>query len=173
MNIKAFNNILPQLGNNVFIDDSAVVIGQVVLGDESSVWPNSVIRGDINTIKIGRYTNIQDNSVLHVNHASKYAPNGSALKVGNYVTVGHRVILHGCQIDDYCLIGMGAIVMDDAHLPQNTYLAAGSIVPSGKMLEGGYLWMGTPAKRIRPLTESELEFIRYSAEHYAKLKDQY
>lgn len=173
MNIRTYNNITPSLAEEVYIDETALLIGDVEIGTNSSVWPMSVIRGDVHYIRIGASTNIQDHSVLHVSHASKYSPKGYPLHIGNYVTVGHRVILHGCTVGDNCVIGMGSTVMDGAIINSGIMLGAGSLVTPNKELESGYLWMGTPAKKIRPLTESEKNQLRYSAEHYVQLKDRY
>ena len=173
MTIRTFNNITPAIADSAYVDEQACVIGDVTLGAHSSVWPMATIRGDIHTIKIGAYTNIQDGSILHVTHDSEYTPGGFPLTVGNYVTVGHNVILHACTIQDYCLIGMGAIVLDGAILEPETMLGAGCVVTGGKTLESGYLWLGQPAKKIRPLTDEEKQFLRYSAEHYTKLANQY
>jgi carbonic anhydrase/acetyltransferase-like protein (isoleucine patch superfamily) len=132
-----------------------------------------VVRGDVNSIRIGKFTSVQDGSVLHVTHRGPHNPDGYSLQIGNYVTVGHKVTLHGCQIDDYCLIGMGSTVMDGAHVQEKVIIGAGSLVPPGKTLDSGYLWMGTPVKKIRPLDAKETEFFTYSAKSYQKLKQQY
>lgn len=174
MNIRKFKAYTPQIGQDVYVDESAVVIGQVTIGDNSSVWPNTTIRGDVNWIKIGDNTSIQDGSVLHVTHDhSDKQSGGSPLTIGSQVTVGHNVILHGCTIEDNCLIGMGAIVLDDAHLEKNVFLAAGALVSPGKRLESGYLYVGSPAKKLRALTAEEIEGLQYSSEHYVRLKNDY
>lgn len=172
MTIRAFKKIWPTLGDNTYIDLAAVVIGDVHLGRECSVWPCAVIRGDVNHIRIGDYTNIQDNSVLHTTHASEKT-NGAPLTIGDYVTVGHSVVLHGCTIENFCLIGMKSVVLDNVHVEPYVVIGAGSVVSPGKRLESGYLYLGLPAKKVRPLTEQERKFLKYSAEHYAKLKDDY
>jgi carbonic anhydrase/acetyltransferase-like protein (isoleucine patch superfamily) len=168
-NIRAFAHKRPRIAPGAWIDAAALVIGDVAIGPGSSVWPMSVLRGDIQAIRIGRDTNIQDGSVLHVTHDSPYSPGGQPLIVGNGVTVGHRVILHACTIGDHCLIGMGSIVLDGAVLEPRVMLGAGSLVSSGKRLEGGYLWLGAPARRVRPLSERELAYLEYSAQHYVRL----
>jgi len=173
MAIRVYQGISPKIDTGTFVDDSALVLGDVTLGSDCSIWPMSVVRGDVNKITIGNKSNIQDGSVLHVSHPHKTIPDGFALKVGNNVTVGHKVILHGCSVSDNCLIGMGAIVMDGAFIHPYVLLGAGSLVSPGKELEGGYLWLGSPVKKIRPLTEEELKWIDYSARHYVALKNKH
>lgn len=163
----------PEVGDAVFVHASAIVIGDVHIGDNSSVWPNVVIRGDVNFIRIGKKTNIQDLSMLHVSHRSAQDPEGAPLKIGDHVTIGHSVILHGSTIEDECLIGMGSIVMDKAVVQKHVLLAAGSLVPEGKVLESGYLYVGRPAKKVRLLTEEELMQFMNSANNYVQLKNQY
>ncbi len=171
MSIRKFGNILPLLKQHVYVDESAVVIGDVVLEEDVSVWPTAVIRGDVNKIRIGKRTNIQDGAVLHVSHANDANPNGDPLIIGNDVTIGHRVVLHGCTIDDECLIGINSVVLDKAHIKRHVLIGANSLVPPGKVLESGYLYLGSPVKQIRKLTEEELAYFTYSAEHYVKLKN--
>jgi carbonic anhydrase/acetyltransferase-like protein (isoleucine patch superfamily) len=173
MNVRPFRGKVPVLGESVFIDETAVVIGDVELAGDVSVWPAVVIRGDIHSIRIGARSNIQDGSVLHVTHASKYHPEGFALNVGADVTVGHKVVLHGCEIGDRCLIGMGSVVMDGVVIEADVILGAGSLVPPGKHLEGGTLWLGSPVRRVRPLSEEELEYLAYSSARYVELKNAY
>lgn len=173
MAIREFEGVLPNIEPTAYVDDAALIIGDVEIGHDSSVWPYTVIRGDVNRIRIGDMTNIQDQSVLHVNHAGPYNPGGNALSVGNKVTVGHRVILHGCTIHDNCLIGMGATIMDGAVIQSNSIVGAGSLVTPGKELQGGYLWVGSPARRVRALSEKEIAAIDYSASHYVRLKDRH
>ena len=171
MTIRTFQDKAPNIADSVYIDDSAVIIGDVTIGADTSIWPMVVIRGDVNSISIGRCTSIQDGSVLHVSHDCTYTPGGFPLKVGNGVTVGHKVILHGCTVGDYCLVGMSATIMDGAVLQDNVMLGAGSLVGPGKTLESGYLYVGSPAKKIRELTEDEQGFLQYAAEHYVKTKN--
>ena len=172
-NIQSFHGHSPLLAAGVYVHHSANVIGHVNCGENVSVWPGAVIRGDINFIKIGAGSNIQDCAVLHVNHQSAYDPAGSPLIIGENVTIGHSVILHGCTIDDESLIGMGSIVMDKVVVQKNVLLAAGSLVPEGKVLESGYLYMGSPVKKIRALTAQEQAFFMVSAQNYIELKNQY
>ena len=172
-NVQAFRGVLPRVGRGSWIHDSARVLGDVVLGDNVSIWCSAVIRGDVNSIRIGAGSNIQDNSVLHVSHKTVRDPMGAPLMIGANVTVGHSVILHGCTISDECLIGMGSIVMDKVMIEPRVLLGAGSLVPEGKVLSGGHLYIGRPAKLIRPLTDEELAYFSYSAEHYVKLARDY
>ena len=173
MTLKSFRNQTPILGNNVYVDDSAIVIGAVVLGDDVSIWPTAVVRGDVEKITIGNNTNVQDGAVLHVSHQGKFSERGHPLSIGTDVTIGHRAVIHGCTVGNYCLIGIGAIIMEDAVLEDYVMLGAGALVPPNKRLESGYLYVGSPAKQSRPLSESEKEFLRYSASHYVSLKNVY
>ena len=171
MTIRSFEKHTPQIAKTAYVDQSAHVSGDVVIGKHSSIWPTSVLRGDVHRIRLGDYTNIQDGSILHVTHDSPFQPKGADLTIGHYVTVGHRVILHGCSVGDYCLVGMGSIILDNAVIQSKAIVGAGSLVPSGKTLTGGFLWLGTPARKIRELTDDEMKFFEYSANHYKKLKD--
>ena len=171
--IRLFENTVPTIDPTAFIDETALVIGAVTIGADASLWPNVVARGDVNTITVGERTNIQDGSILHVNHDSEYDPGGSIVTVGSDVTVGHRAILHGCTVEDGCLVGMAATIMDGAVLRSGVLLAAGSLVTPNQELEGGYLWVGAPAKRVRPLKDSEREFLKYSPAHYVELKNRH
>jgi carbonic anhydrase/acetyltransferase-like protein (isoleucine patch superfamily) len=173
MPIRKFNGKQPIIGYSVYIDDSAVVIGDVTLGNNVSIWPTTVVRGDVESIKIGDGTNVQDGSVLHVSHAGRFSTQGHPLTIGKGVTIGHKAVVHACTIGDYCLIGMSAIIMDDAVLEDYVMLAAGALVPPGKRLESGYLYVGSPARQARPLKESEKEFLEYSAKHYVHLKNEH
>lgn len=172
-NIQRFANHWPQIASNAYIHTAATIIGDVSIGENSSVWPGAVVRGDVNFIRIGENTNVQDLSMLHVSHKSSWDPAGAPLTIGNNVTIGHSVILHGCTIEDECLIGMGSIVMDKVVVQKHVLLAAGSLVPEGKVLESGYLYVGRPAKKVRALTAEELAHFIYSANHYVRLKNQY
>lgn len=165
-NIRPFLNIHPKVASTAYIDPAAVVIGDVTIGEESSIWPCTVIRGDVNHIVIGNMTNIQDLSVLHVEHKSIDKPEGHALIIGDCVTVGHNVSLHGCTIENETLIGSGSIVLDGAIVKKHVLLGAGSLVPPNKVLESGYLYLGSPAQRVRPLTQEEIDFFKKSAENY-------
>lgn len=172
-NIQTFQGKTPQLAESTYVHETATIIGEVSIGENSSVWPSTVIRGDVNFIRIGKNTNIQDLSMLHVNHKSNDDPEGSPLIIGDHVTIGHTVILHGCTIEDECLIGMGSIVMDKVVVQKQVLLAAGSLVPEGKVLESGHLYIGRPAKKIRALTQDEIAGLKASADNYVKLKNLY
>jgi carbonic anhydrase/acetyltransferase-like protein (isoleucine patch superfamily) len=171
--IRSFLDLHPVIAEDAWIDDSAVIIGDVEIGAEASVWPLCVLRGDIHSIKVGARTNIQDSSVLHVTHDSAFNPGGFPVEIGGDVTVGHKVMLHGCRIGSHCLIGMGSIVLDGAVIEPRTILGAGSLVPGGKVLEGGHLWHGSPARKVRALTGRELDFLDYVAKNYVKLAKGY
>ncbi|MGD8514039.1 MAG: gamma carbonic anhydrase family protein [Granulosicoccaceae bacterium] len=173
MAIRSFAQHTPQVDPTAWVDDSAVVIGQVRVGADSSVWPLTVVRGDINAITIGMRSNIQDGSVLHVTHDSEYAPGGYALSIGDDVTIGHKVILHACTIGNRCLVGMGSTVLDGVVFEDEVMLGAHSLVSPGKVLESGYLYLGAPARKARALTDRERAFLRYSATHYVELKNRY
>ena len=170
MSVRPFEGNHPRLGAGAYVAPEAVVIGDVTLGEDSSIWPMTVVRGDINRVVIGARTNIQDASVLHVTHAGPHNPEGHALLVGEEVTVGHQVTLHGCTVHDHCLIGMGSTVMDGAVIHPQVVLGAGSLVTPGKELTSGFLWLGRPARRVRPLSADEVDYLRYSAAHYVQLK---
>lgn len=172
--IQTLDTHTPKLGARVYLHETAVVIGDVHIGDDAALWPFVVVRGDMHSIRIGACTNIQDGSILHITHAGDHThPDGFPLEIGNNVTVGHRAMLHGCTIEACCLIGMNATVMDGAVVQSEVILGAGALVPPGKTLNSGYLYVGTPAKATRMLTAKERAFIAYSAENYRKLKDRY
>ena len=171
MTIRTFLEHSPNIHASAYVDPTALVIGQVTIGEESSIWPMTVVRGDINTVSIGARSNVQDGSILHVSHDGIYNPGGAKLTIGNDVTVGHSVVLHACTLEDCCLIGIGSVVLDNALIQKHAMLGAGSLVTNGKELEGGYLWMGRPAKKIRELTDMEIEYLSYSANHYVNVKN--
>lgn len=173
MPLTSYLGAVPHLDERTYIHTSAQLIGNVRLGADSSVWCNAVLRGDVNDIIIGRCSNIQDFTMVHVAHRTERKPEGSPLVIGDYVTVGHSVILHGCRIGNECLIGMGSIVMDDVIVPDRVMIGAGSLVPPGKTLESGFLYVGRPVEKVRPLTDAEIAWLRYSAEHYVRVKDNY
>ncbi|EKK5270789.1 gamma carbonic anhydrase family protein [Cronobacter dublinensis] len=171
--LRPYKNTFPQTGQRVMVDSSSVVIGDVRMADDVGVWPLVVIRGDVNYVSVGARTNIQDGSVLHITHKSSYNPQGNPLLIGEDVTIGHKVMLHGCTIGNRVLVGMGSIVLDGAIIEDDVMIGAGSLVPQNKRLESGYLYLGSPVKQIRPLKEAEREGLRYSANNYVKWKDEY
>ena len=172
--LRPFRDRLPTLGARAYVDPAASVIGDVVLGDDVSVWPFTVVRGDVNFIRVGDRTNLQDGSVIHVSHDGPHAKlGGFATRIGNDVTIGHKAIIHACTIEDAVLIGMGAIVLDGAVVRKHGFVGAGALVPPGKVVGEGELWLGNPAKKTRLLSDAEIEALYYSAGHYVRLKDEY
>lgn len=171
--IRSFRGTQPSLDPSAWVDATALVVGDVVLGAEVSVWPMSVIRGDVNEIRIGARTNVQDGTVIHGAHAGGVNPTGYPVHIGEDVTIGHRSVVHACTVGDACLIGMSSTVMDGAVLEDEVILGAASLVPPGKRLVSGYLYMGSPVRRQRPLTDEERAFLRYSSRHYAEVARQH
>ncbi|MGL4601421.1 MAG: gamma carbonic anhydrase family protein [Plesiomonas sp.] len=171
--LRTYKGIYPTLGQRVMVDDSAVVIGDVVLADDVSIWPTVVMRGDVNHISIGLRSNIQDGSVLHVTRKSTGLPEGFPLMIGEDVTIGHKAVLHGCTIGNRVLVGMGAIILDDAKIDDEVMIGAGGLVPPGKHLESGYLYLGNPVRQARLLTAEERAMLQISADNYVLLKDEY
>lgn len=172
-NIRTFKNISPTIGKNTYIDNSAVVIGEVSIADEVSIWPLVAIRGDVNSITIGKRSNVQDGTVLHVTHKNKNNPNGYPLNIGEDVTIGHKCMLHGCTLGNRILVGMGAIIMDNAVVEDDVFIGAGTLVPPNKTLKSGYLYVGNPMKQARELKEAEFNFLKQSASNYVRFKDEY
>jgi carbonic anhydrase/acetyltransferase-like protein (isoleucine patch superfamily) len=173
VSIRDFETIRPTIAASAYVDETALVIGAVTLAEDVSLWPGVVARGDVNFIEVGVRTNIQDGTILHVSHDSEFAPGGFPLRIGAGITVGHQAILHGCTIEDRCLIGMAATIMDGAVVRAGAIVGAGSLVPPGHELEGGYLWVGSPARRVRALRAQETAFLDYSAQHYVELKNRH
>ena len=171
--LRSFKGVLPTLGARAYVDPAATVIGDVVLGDDVSIWPGAVLRGDVNYIRVGARSNIQDGTVVHVTHDGPYSPGGFPTMIGEGVTIGHAAVIHACTIEDYCLIGMHATVLDGAVVKQYGFVGAGSVVPPGKVVGERELWLGNPAQRVRVLTDAQIEQLHYSAEHYVRLKDVY
>ena len=174
MSIRPYLGTLPTLGARAYLDPACTVIGDVVLGDDVSVWPGTVIRGDVNFIRIGDRTNLQDGTVVHVSHDGPHAKlGGFATRIGADVTIGHKAIIHACTIEDAVLIGMGAIVLDGAVVKKHGFVGAGALVPPGKVVGEGEMWLGNPARMVRMLRDTEIEALYYSAQHYVRLKDRY
>ena len=173
MPLAPYLNTSPVLGENIFLHASAQVIGDVRIGRDSSIWCNTVLRGDVNSIVIGDCSNVQDFAMGHVSHKNAAKPGGSPLIIGDYVTIGHSALLHGCTIGNECLVGMGSIIMDDVVMRDRVMVGAGSLVSPGKVLESGYLYVGRPALRMRALTAEEIAYLKYSAEHYVRVKNNY
>lgn len=171
--LRPYKDTFPELGQRVMVDASSVVVGDVRIADDVGIWPLVAMRGDVHFIEIGARTNIQDGSVLHVTHKSSYNPEGNPLVIGEDVTVGHKVMLHGCTIGNRVLVGMGSIVLDGAVIEDDVMIGAGSLIPPNKRLASGYLYLGSPVKQIRPLTEAEIEGLFYSANNYVQWKDDY
>lgn len=173
MSIRPYNGIAPVLGTNAYVDPDAVVIGDVELGEDASIWPCAVARGDVHHIRIGARSNIQDGAVLHVTHDGPYTPGGQPLLIGADVTVGHGAILHACTIEDTCLIGMHATVLDGARVGRHSMIGAGALISPGKVVGEGELWLGNPARCVRKLSAKEIEMLQYSSQHYVRLKNRY
>ena len=172
-NIRPYLDLHPKIDATCYIDEMSVVIGDVQLAENVSVWPFAVIRGDVNHIHIGKNSNVQDHAMLHVSHKKADKPEGSPLMIGEDVTVGHHVKLHGCTIGNRVLVGISSIILDDAIIEDDVMIGAGSLVPPRKVLESGYLYVGSPAKKVRLLTETELAFLPYSAQNYVKVSGHY
>ena len=172
-NIRPYLDHSPKIDATCYIDEMSVVIGDVTLTENVSVWPFAVIRGDVNHIHIGKNSNVQDHSMLHVSHKKADKPEGSPLIIGEDVTIGHHVKLHGCTIGNRVLVGIGTIILDDVIVEDDVMIGAGSLVPPNKVLESGYLYVGSPVKKIRPLTDKEKAFLLYSAQNYVKVSGNY
>jgi len=171
--LRSFEGKQPQLGQRVLIDPSAVVLGDVVLGDDVSVWPQAAIRGDMQRIRVGARTSVQDGCVLHITHAGPFNADGWPLQIGCDVTIGHNATLHGCEVGDRVLVGMGATIMDGAVVENDVVIAAGALVTPGKRLRSGYLYAGSPAREKRALSEGEMSYFTYSSKNYVGLKDRH
>ena len=172
-NIRPFNGLHPQIAADCYIDPAAQVIGEISLAEQASVWPGAVLRGDVNFIHVGAMSNVQDLAMLHVTHRRDDDPDGAPLIIGDRVTVGHHVTLHGCTIGDEVLVGIGSIVLDRVIIEPQVLIGAGSLVPPGKRLASGFLYLGNPVKQIRALSADEIAYFRYSAEHYWRLAQQH
>ncbi|MFQ3189161.1 MAG: carbonic anhydrase/acetyltransferase-like protein (isoleucine patch superfamily) [Paraglaciecola sp.] len=173
MSIRTYKGQSPKLAEHCYVDVSSVLVGDVVCAEHVSIWPLVAARGDVNYIRIGARTNIQDGTVLHVSRTSETNPNGFPLVIGADVTVGHKCMLHGCTLGDRILVGMGAIIMDGVIVEDDVFIGAGTLVPPNKTLKSGYLYKGNPAQQARPLKESEVTFLKQSALNYIRLKNEY
>ena len=171
--LRAHNGHTPQLGQGVYIDPAATVIGDVVLGEDSNVWPGAVIRGDMHRIRIGARSSVQDNAVLHITHAGPFNEEGHPLIIGDDVIIGHQATLHGCTLGNRILVGIGAVILDGAVIEDDVVIAAGTLVPPGKRLVSGYMYKGAPSQQARPLSDRERAFFTYTAANYVRLKDTY
>ena len=174
MSVRPFLDKSPALGQRVYVDPAGCVIGEVTLGDDVSVWPMAVVRGDVNSIVIGARTNVQDAAVVHVTHEGPFTRvGGFPTVIGSDVTIGHGAIIHACTVEDFCLIGMGATVLDGAVVKKHGFVGAGAVVSPGKTVGEAELWLGNPARFVRKLSDREIEQLHYSAQHYVRLKDKY
>jgi carbonic anhydrase/acetyltransferase-like protein (isoleucine patch superfamily) len=173
MNIRPYRGQLPRLATGVYVDPAATVIGDVELGEDASVWPGTVIRGDVHHIRIGARTNVQDGTIIHVTHDGQYSPGGFPTIIGADVTIGHAAVIHACTIEDACLIGMHATVLDGAIIRKHGFVGAGAVIAPGKVVGTGELWVGNPARKLRDLDARQIEQLYYSAQHYVRLKDAY
>ena len=165
--IRTYKGIRPQIASNAFIETSAQVIGDVQIGEHSSVWFNCVIRGDVHYIRVGHSTNIQDGTVIHVTNGR------FPTEIGNHVTIGHGVMVHGCTIKDRSLVGIGSIILDNAIIGEESFIAAGSLVTPGTVIPPRSMVMGSPAKVRREVTESEIELINRHWQNYIEYKNNY
>lgn len=173
MSIRAYKGIYPKIAKTVYVDESSVLVGDISIGENSSIWPLVAARGDVNTITIGNNTNIQDGTIVHVTRKSASNPDGYPTVIGNDVTIGHQCMLHGCILGNRILVGMGAIIMDGAIVGDEVFIGAGALVPPNKKLESGFLYVGQPCKQARPLNDAEIAFLKTSADNYVILKDEY
>jgi carbonic anhydrase/acetyltransferase-like protein (isoleucine patch superfamily) len=171
--LRKYKGIWPTLHHRVYVDPAATVIGAVDLGDDVSIWPGAVLRGDVHFIRVGARSNVQDGAVIHVTHDGPYSPGGFPTIVGEGVTIGHGAVLHACTIEDYCLIGMHASVLDGATVKKYGFVGAGSLIPPGKVVGERELWLGNPARFVRLLSDRQIEQLHYSADNYVRLKDEY
>ena len=171
--IRSYKGITPTIGEKSYIDQSSVIVGDVEIADECSIWPLVAARGDVNIIRIGTRTNVQDGSVLHVTRKTESNPEGFPLIIGEDVTIGHKCMLHGCVLGNRILVGMGAIIMDGAVVEDDVFIGGGTLVPPNKVLKSGYLYLGNPMKQVRPLSQKEISFLKQSALNYVKLKNEY
>ena len=173
MSLRPYRGIHPVIDPTAYIDPDAVVIGDVEIGADASIWPCAVVRGDVHRIRIGARTNVQDGAIVHVTHDGPYTPGGLPTLIGDDVTIGHAAVIHACTIGDACLIGMHATVLDGAVVKKHGFVGAGAVVAPGKVVGEAELWLGNPARLARRLTDEEIEKLYYSAKKYVELKDDY
>jgi carbonic anhydrase/acetyltransferase-like protein (isoleucine patch superfamily) len=173
MSVRPYREWQPVIGRGAWIDPAATVIGRVTIAEDVSIWPGTIVRGDVNSISIGARTNIQDGCILHVASARLAGGDGIPLVVGEECTVGHGVILHACTVERRCLIGTGAIVMDGAVIGDEVIVGAGALILAGMQLPARTLWIGSPARQQRALEAEEIAFLAESAAHYVDLKNDY
>ena len=171
--LRKYQGISPTLGERVYVDPAATVIGHVTLGDDVSVWPGVVLRGDVHFIRIGARSNVQDGTIVHVTHDGPFSPGGFPTVIGENVTIGHAAVIHACTIEDFCLIGMHATVLDGATVKKYGFVGAGSLIAPGKVVGERELWLGNPARFVRLLSERQIEQLHYSADQYVRMKDEY
>ena len=171
--LRPFRGILPRLGARAYVDPAATLIGDVEIGDDASIWPGAVARGDVHFIRIGARSNLQDGAIIHVTHDGPYTPGGFPTLIGDDVTIGHGALLHACTIEDGCLIGMHATVLDGATVKKNAFVGAGTLIPPGKVVGERELWLGNPGRFVRVLSDAQVEQLYYSAANYVRLKDEY
>jgi len=170
--IRPHHGVTPTIAASAFVAETAVVIGDVTIGEQASIWYGCVLRGDGNFIRVGARTNIQDGTIVHVNHEREGAA-GTRTIIGADVTIGHMALIHACTLEDGCFIGMQACVMDGAVVESGAMVAAGALVTPGKRVKRGELWGGSPARLMRKLTESELKYFSYTVEHYIEMGASY
>jgi len=166
-NLYSYQGIVPTINDSAFIAPSADIIGKVTIGAKSGIWFNCTVRGDVNEIRIGERTNIQDNTVIHV------AELGQGTYLGNNITIGHSALLHACTIEDDAMVGNQACVMDDCLIEKGAFVAAGALVTPGKVVKSGEVWAGSPAKKLRDINDKDLEFFKINAERYVRLAQTY
>jgi gamma-carbonic anhydrase len=170
--IRPHHGVTPTVAASAFVAETSVIIGDVTIGEQASIWYGCVLRGDGNFIRVGARTNIQDGTIVHVNHEREGAA-GTRTIIGADVTIGHMALIHACTLEDGCFIGMQACVMDGAVVESGAMVAAGALVTPGKRVKRGELWGGSPAKLMRKLTESELKYFSYTVEHYLEMAESY
>ncbi len=171
--IRSYKGIFPTIGECCYVDQSAVIVGDIAIGKDSSIWPFVAARGDVNVIRIGQRTNVQDGTVLHVTRKSASNPSGFPLTIGDDVTIGHKCMLHGCTLGSRILVGMGALIMDGAIVEDDVFIGAGTLIPPNKTLKSGFLYVGNPMKQARKLKDTEVAFLKDSALNYVNVKNDY